>query len=131
MKIESFLISDAATDQNGKLYILGAFDTINTAADIPSIHPQCSVSIRIRFNRDEIGKHSFENIIISPNGTKILEVKGELEVVVKEDFQTGTFNLVFNIRDLKCIEYGEHTINLKIDDSELGSIVYYVKKIGA
>jgi hypothetical protein len=43
MNIQVAVLCDAATDDNGKLNLLGAFDTIY-ARELPAIHPQCAVA---------------------------------------------------------------------------------------
>ena len=50
MNIEAFLLCDAATDQLGKLNILGAFDNIFTKK-VPFVHPACTIVARIRFEK--------------------------------------------------------------------------------
>jgi len=42
MNIQVAVLCDAATDDNGKLNLLGAFDTIYTQ-QLPAVHPQCSI----------------------------------------------------------------------------------------
>jgi len=42
MNIEIIALCDAATDQQGKLNILGAFDTVFTKS-LPTVHTQCAV----------------------------------------------------------------------------------------
>ncbi|MGC2353423.1 MAG: hypothetical protein WA496_08510, partial [Candidatus Udaeobacter sp.] len=59
MKVEIFTLCDAATvDAGGKLSILGSFDRLN-AREVPVIHPQCSLAIKLRFERVEEGKKRF------------------------------------------------------------------------
>ena len=50
MNIEAFLLCDAATGHQGKLNVLGAFDTIY-AKQLPVIHPACAIALRIRFTK--------------------------------------------------------------------------------
>ena len=54
MDIQIAVLCDAATDNNGKLNLLGAFDTIFTS-QLPAIHPQCSIALRMTFNKVEEG----------------------------------------------------------------------------
>ena len=44
MNIEVFSLCDAATNDRGKLNILGAFDTIGLVK-LPGVHLQCSVAL--------------------------------------------------------------------------------------
>jgi len=60
MNIELFVLCDAATDQQGKLNILGAFDSL-WAQKVPVSHPQCAVALRIRFSKIEEGEHNIKD----------------------------------------------------------------------
>jgi len=62
MNIEAFLLCDAATDQNGKLNVLGAFDNI-FAKEMPTRHRACSIASRIRFSKIEAGDHTVKIFI--------------------------------------------------------------------
>jgi len=54
MEIEAFLLCDAATEQQGKLNILGAFDNY-WVRQMPARIPQCAVVSRVRFEKIEQG----------------------------------------------------------------------------
>ncbi len=54
MDIQIAILCDAATDNNGKLNILGTFDTIYSA-QLPATHPQCSIALRMTFSKGEEG----------------------------------------------------------------------------
>lgn len=70
MNIEAFLLCDAATDQQGKLNVLGAFDNIWTKK-VPAIHPACAVVARIRFEKTEEGNHPIRIHVIDEDGKPI------------------------------------------------------------
>ena len=55
MDIQIAALCDAATDSHGKLNILGTFDTIN-AGQMPAVHPQCSIALRLVFSKMEEGQ---------------------------------------------------------------------------
>lgn len=129
MKIESFLVSDAATDQNGKLNILGAFDTIFSKEE-NSIHPHCSISIRLRLMKEESSKHSLYLSIKSPNGKKLVNMNGDFETAIREGTDSGIINLVLNVRDLKIEGFGKYSISLSIDNNEIDETCFYVKQMG-
>src|SRR5208283_4753023 len=59
MNIQVAVLCDAATDDNGKMNLLGAFDTIYTQK-LPAIHPQCSIALRVTFSSDDEGKHALQ-----------------------------------------------------------------------
>lgn len=64
MKTEIAAICDAATDQGGKLNMLGVFDYIE--ANLPVVIPRCSIVFRIRYARSEIGKHQLRVTLENP-----------------------------------------------------------------
>src|SRR4029434_1912366 len=59
MNIQVAVLCDAATDENGKLNLLGAFDTIYTQ-QLPAVHPQCSIALRITFGNEDEGSHKLK-----------------------------------------------------------------------
>ena len=51
MELISASLCDFASDYQGKLCVLGAFDTIG-AKQYPAVHPQCSVALRLLLRED-------------------------------------------------------------------------------
>ena len=75
MQILSSLLCDHAADYQGKLCVMGAFDTIRVAR-FPSVYPHCSLALRLLFRPGDEGEHRFEFIFIDPDGNKILPGSG-------------------------------------------------------
>jgi hypothetical protein len=67
MEVEAFILCDCATDQQGKLNILGAFDRLY-ARKIPAVHPACAVAVRLRFSKIEEGDHTIRINFIDADG---------------------------------------------------------------
>ena len=67
MDVEAFILCDCATDQQGKLNILGAFDRLYTRK-IPAVHPACAVAVRLRFSKFEEGEHTIKINLIDADG---------------------------------------------------------------
>lgn len=128
MEIEVFTLCDAAADYQGRLSILGIFDTI-FATSLPALHPQCSVALRIRFSKVEEGKHNLTLHIVDYDGNMIIPpLSGEFGVQLAGNDQLGAINLVLNLQGLSFNRYGEYAINLAIDNHELGSRPFWVKQ---
>src|SRR6185312_13264146 len=72
MNIQVAVLCDAATDESGKLNLLGAFDTIYTQ-QLPAIHPQCSVALRVTFFNGEEGKRSLRFNFVDADGRSIIQ----------------------------------------------------------
>ncbi|MBA3938477.1 MAG: hypothetical protein H0X38_13540 [Planctomycetes bacterium] len=118
MDIEIFSLCDAATEQGGKLSLLGSFDSIYAkATQAPIVHPDCSLVLRIRFSRIEYGAHSLRARIITYDGKDIVS---PLETGIRVDFGTSDldyflFNSVIRIRDLTFPGPGKYRIDLAVD----------------
>lgn len=129
MNIEAFLLCDAATDQQGKLNILGAFDNIWTRK-VPTIHPACAVAVRIRFEKVEEGNHPIRINIIDEDGKPIgPKLEGNVNVRFVDDVDSTVTNMVLNIQGLKFEKYGQYRIDIAIDNQIKGSLPLHVRKI--
>jgi hypothetical protein len=129
MDIEAFLLCDAATDQRGKLNVLGAFDTIWTKK-VPAIHPACAVVARIRFEKIEDGSHSIKIQIIDQDGRDIgPKLEGNISVKTAPNLDSSVANLILNIQRLEFKQYEQYRIDLAIDGDIEASLPLYVKEI--
>ena len=127
MEIETFLLCDAATDQMGKLNVLGAFDTIN-AAKLPVVWPHCAVTLRVRFSRIEEGGHKVRIGFMDEDGKPVLPpLEGSVDVRFRPGAQTVSVNLVLNINRLKLEGGGEYSIDLAVDGRQERSLPLYVR----
>ena len=129
MNIEAFLLCDAATDQQGKLNILGAFDNIY-AKKVPTVHPACAIAARIRFEKVEEGNHPIRINIIDEDGKSIApKLDGNVNVRIGDDVDSRAANIVLNIQRLKFEKYGQYRIDLAIDNQIKGSLPFHVRGI--
>jgi len=129
MNIEAFLLCDAATDQQGKLNILGAFDNI-FAKKVPTMHPACAVAARIRFEKIEEGSHTIRIHIIDEDGKSIgPKLQGNINLSIGDDVDSRVANIVLNIQRLTFEKYGQYRIDLAIDNQIKGSLPLNVRKI--
>ena len=124
MDIEAFLLCDAATDQNGKLNVLGAFDTI-LARQVPTTHPACAVALRIRFSRIEEGQHPFRICVIDEDGAEVFpKLEGTISVRAPAKSDSTVVNVVANLQGLKLQNYGKYRIDLAIDGRQTASLPF-------
>jgi hypothetical protein len=114
MQIEASLICDSASDYQGKLCVLGAFDTI-FAPQAPINHAHSAVVVRTRFQRSEEGKHPFRLMLIdedgNPHGPRI---EGEINVGVPPDRESVTANLIMNMNHLILPRFGVYHFDFVI-----------------
>ena len=129
MHVEIFSLCDAATaDFNGKMNILGAFDTI-VAEAVPAVNPQCTIALRIRFDSIEKGDHSVSVNFVDQDGKHIIPpANGEIAMDFPSDQRSSSANLIFTIQGLRLAQFGEYSIDLAIDGRHEGSLPLIVKR---
>ncbi|MHC4462264.1 MAG: DUF6941 family protein [Planctomycetota bacterium] len=129
MNIEAFLLCQAATEQQGKLNVLGAFDNIY-AKKVPTVHPACAIAARIRFEKVEEGNHSVRIQIIDEDGNNIgPKLEGNMSVRTRPGHHSTGVNLILNIQRLKFEKYGQYRIDLAIDNKIESSLPFQVTEI--
>ena len=129
MNIQTAVLCDAATDDNGKLNLLGAFDTIY-ARELPAIHPQCAVALRVTFLSGDEGKRQMKLNFVDADGHAIMPpIEIPVEVVLPEDMHFGTRNFIINIQQLKFDEPGLYSVDLSLDGRSQASIPLLVKHV--
>lgn len=128
MNIQVAVLCDAATDDNGKLNLLGAFDTIQ-AAQMPAVHPQCAVALRVTFFSSDEGKHNFKLNFVDADGHSIMPDFPVIpfEMTLPDDIHFGTRNFLFNFQQLRFDEPGLYSIDISLDDQPAASIPLLVK----
>ncbi len=122
MEIEAFLLCDAATQGQGKLNVLGAFDAV-FSKKMPVILPFCSITTRIRFDKIEEGSHPVKIHIIDQDGNNIgPKPESSVSVKTRPGSDSTVVNLIINIQGLKFEQYGIYRIDLAIDGNIKASL---------
>ncbi len=129
MNIQVAVLCDAVTDDNGKLNLLGAFDTIY-ARELPAIHPQCAVALRLTFFSGDEGKRQLKLNFVDADGRAIMPaIEMPVEVTLPEDVHFGTRNFTIHIQQLKFDEPGLYAVDLSVDGNVKTNIPLLVKHI--
>jgi hypothetical protein len=127
MTIQVAVLCDAATDYNSKLNLLGTFDTI-LVSQVPAQHAQCSVALRIAFDRVEEGSHTLAMNFVDEDGRSIMPpMNVPVDIVFPSDATFMSRNFVINIQQLKFEQAGLYSIDLSFDGRALSSIPLLVK----
>src|SRR5262245_39490626 len=128
MDIQVAVLCDAATDNNGKLNILGTFDTIFTA-QLPAIHPQCSIALRMMFNKVEEGQHKIRLNFVDEDGKSLMQkpIEQQVDVQVPEETIFLSRNFIVNIQNLRFEKEGLYSIDIAVDGRQEGSIPLLVR----
>ncbi|SPE54244.1 conserved hypothetical protein [Verrucomicrobia bacterium] len=128
MNVQVSVLCDAATDDNGKLNLLGAFDTIYTQ-QLPAVHPQCTVALRLTFFSGDEGKHNLRLNFVDADGRSIMPNFPVIpvEFVLPEDLHFGTRNFIVNFQPLKLDKAGLYSIDISVDNRPQASIPLMVR----
>ena len=128
MNIQVAVLCDAATDESGKLNLLGAFDTIYTQ-QLPAIHPQCSIALRVTFFNGDEGQHSLHLNFVDADGRSIMPNLPPIpvEVALPDDMHFGTRNFIVNIQQLKFENPGLYSIDVSLDGRSQANIPLLVR----
>ena len=130
MNVELFVVCEAATDHQGKINILGTFDSIQGGA-LPVVHPHCAVAVRLRFAKSEEGEHLIKINIIDEDGKPVVqpfETKGD--VWFGDVPRTSiAVNMILNLQGLKFPSFGEYAVDLSIDGRHEASLPITVSQM--
>ncbi|MGN6554569.1 MAG: DUF6941 family protein [Verrucomicrobiota bacterium] len=130
MNIQVAVLCDAATDDNGKLNLLGAFDTIYTQ-QLPATHPQCSIALRVTFGHEDEGDHNLRLTFVDADGRSIMpHIDIPVKVSLPGDSHFGTRNFIINIQQLKFDNPGLYSMDIGLDEKPQASIPMLVKHTG-
>jgi Family of unknown function (DUF6941) len=131
MNIQVAVLCDAATDDNGKLNLLGSFDTIY-APQLPAVHPQCAVALRVTFMSGDEGQRKLKLNFVNADGHSIMPpIEIPVAVALPDDAHFVTRNFIVNIQQLKFTEAGLYSVDVRLDDKSQAGIPLWVKNLPA
>ncbi len=125
MEILTAVLCDSAADYNGKLCILGAFDTI-WARKFPATHAHCAIALRFLFRDTDLGEHQFQVRFVDPDGRNALP-SGPISLKVRIDrIPDGAFflsrNVILNLQGLPLKEPALYSFDVTVDESIVARI---------
>jgi hypothetical protein len=128
MNIQVAVLCDAATNDNEKLNLLGAFDTIY-ASQLPAVHPQCSVALRVTFLPGDEGTRNLSINFINADGHSIMPNFPPMPVEIRlpEDLHFLTRNFIVNFQQLQFPEAGLYSVDVRFDGETQASIPLLVR----
>ena len=127
MNIQLAVLCDAATDDNGKLNLLGAFDTIY-APQMPAVHPQCAVALRLTFMPGDEGTRKLTLNFINADGHSIMQaIELPVPVTLPDDAHFLTRNFIVNIQQLKFDNPGLYSIDILLNGHSQANIPLLVR----
>jgi hypothetical protein len=123
MQIQVAVLCDAATENNGKLNLLGAFDAI-CAQQLPA----CSIALRMTFNQVEEGAHKLRLSFVDEDGKPIMPgIDQSVQIAMPPDVHFVTCNFIVSIQQLRFPNPGHYAIDVALDGRQEASIPLMVK----
>ena len=119
MEILTACLCDSAADYQGKLCILGAFDTI-AAPEFPCTHPHSSIAIRLLLRDEDVGDHHLEIDVVDPDGRSVIpaakrpNILFHIAPLAPEVFFVSQ-NFVINFQGLPGREPGQYELRILLD----------------
>ena len=132
MEILTACLCDSAADYNGKLCILGAFDTIQARA-LPAVHPACSIALRFLIKEADLGSHRIQLSLIDPDGRDLLpagkiNIDFNVPAMPEQSFFLSS-NCVINLQGLMLPVAAPYSFDIGVDGKILARIPLQVLKI--
>ena len=128
MNVEIFSLCDGTHNIQGKLSLIGAFDSIKVK-EVPFVHPHCAIALRLRFSKAENGRHSIKVDMFDKDGKRMgPELDGGVVVKIPKEKRSTSVNLCLGINNLKVEKFGRYKINLLIDGKKVASLPLAIEK---
>lgn len=130
MQLQIAALCDSAADYQGKLCILGTFDTL-CAQQFPVIHPQCSLALRMWFESNDRGHHEMKIQLVDDVGAEVMPAfTPEMDVAFPTTFQPFvTRNLVLNLQRLRFEKPGVYRFIIAFNGHTISSIPLRVTRL--
>jgi hypothetical protein len=118
MDILTAVLCDSAADYQGKLCILGTFDTI-LAPKLPATHPSCALALRFVAHAEDEGPHQITINLIDPDGRNLLpsgpiKLDFRLPPIPEHTFFTSN-NCVINLQGLVLPKVASYSFDIHVD----------------
>jgi hypothetical protein len=129
MNIQVAVLCDAATNDNEKLNLLGAFDTIY-ASQMPAVHPYCAVALRVTFQPGDEGTRKLGVNFINADGHAIMQgIELPVPVALPDESHFLTRNFIVNFQGLTFPEAGLYSVDVRLDNESVASVPLLVRQM--
>ncbi|MGI8602032.1 MAG: DUF6941 family protein [Verrucomicrobiales bacterium] len=122
MDIHVATLCDAAVDYNGKLCVIGTFDQI-FARQVPVVHPQCALALRVCFKPGDEGQHKLGISFIDDDGKPVIRpFEPVMDVSLPPEGYFITRNIVLNLQGMRFERPGQYEVQITFDGHVITSI---------
>jgi hypothetical protein len=126
------LLADSANvSREGKLNILGIFDTIYTR-QLPTTHPQMQLVLRFLATPDEAGvTRAVEVQLTSSAGQVLLSLPGKIAVQAREPGESIGIDHVLSLNNLSFESSGRYAFRILVDGTLAATVPLRVEQVTA
>lgn len=122
MKVLMSVACDTAVEYEGRLCILGTFDTISTAV-FPYAKPFCSIAVQLGWGKSEEGEHKIVSWFANEDGKKTMdELEDSFTVSIPEGRYFSSTNHLISFRDLRFAKAGLYVVIIVVDGSPAAEV---------
>lgn len=125
MRLDAFLVADAATAIEGKLYVHGGGITRVTPPMLPWTHPQLALVLRFTIGSADVGSHKLTIRLVRPDGELVFDATSNMPVAEPDtiDQAEETYaNVVLTVGLIQFEAEGVYRFELDLDGDQVGSL---------
>jgi hypothetical protein len=128
MYIQLASLCDYAAEYNGKLCVMGTFDSIYARA-FP-VAQSCHLAARICFEPEDEGEQSLSIRLTDSDGENVFDpIEPKVQVKLPEGLPFLTRNMVLNFAGLSFQKSGQYALTIKSGDELLASLPLLVLQV--
>jgi hypothetical protein len=126
VEVDLAVIADAANvSQEGKLNILGVFDTIWTR-EFPFRHSAMVFVVRMKADFTERGIHQMELRLMDADGAQLFKAEGAMQVPGGAPGRPVKPHLIMGLGGISFQRAGDYSFEVLVDGQALKSVPLYV-----
>ncbi len=126
VEVDLAVIADAANvSQEGKLNILGVFDTI-WAREFPCRHGAMVFILRVRADFTEQGSRQLQVRLMDADGAQLFKAEGPLQVPAGVPGRAAKPHLIMGLSGISFPKPGDYSFEVIVDGHHMTSVPLYV-----
>lgn len=127
MKVDIFTLCDSAQEYNGKLIIIGTFNSIY-AKEFPTLQPEFALVARVIFGENERGIHNIEFSIKKNDEDAYIMPMGQMTADTADTkSKDAVINVVVKGNNIPIPSAGTYIVTLKVDNQVWESDLNVIK----
>jgi hypothetical protein len=129
LRIEIFTLCEGAVEQNGRLSLVGTYNTLNVAT-FPLTIALMTVVLRLRFGPGESGSHAIRFALIDTDGNSLgADVGGTILLCPDDEDRPYNHNLIVHLQSAQFAEPGEYAIDFHLDGKLEGRLPFFMNPL--